>query len=101
MVDFAYRWGLAAAGKLAVLVAQDDGGAQVRGHGAGGPAEVEGLAEGSERDPDQPGAQVGGQAAGPGQQVDAPLQQTGLEALTGAGPDAARQGQVGQWVAGL
>ena len=66
-------------GKLAMLVALDDGGAQVGWDGAGGAAEVQGLAGGAERGAEQGAAQLGGEPAGPGQQVEAPAQDGGLQ----------------------
>ena len=72
------RW-LGAAWELAVLVALDDGGAQVGRDGAGGAAEVQGLAGGIERGAEQGAAQLGGEPAGPGQKVEAPAQDGGLQ----------------------
>ena len=72
------RW-LGAAGERAVLVALDDGGAQAGRDGAGGAAEVQGLAGGAEWGAEQGAAQLGGQPAGPGQQVEAPAQDGGLQ----------------------
>ena len=65
--------------ELTVLVALDDGGAQVRRDGAGGAAEVQWLAGGAERGAEQGAAQLGGEPAGPGQQVEAPAQDGGLQ----------------------
>ena len=83
MVHVADGGGLGAAGELAVLVALDDGGAQVRWDGAGGPAEVEGLAGGAEGGAEDGAAQVGGEAAGAGEQVEAPAQDGGLQPSPG------------------
>ena len=83
VVHVAYgRW-LGAAWELAVLVALDDGGAQVRRDGAGGAAEVQWLAGGVERGAEQGAAQLGGEPAGPGQKVEAPAQDGGLQPLPG------------------
>ena len=66
VVDLAGGGGLGAAGELAVLVALDDGGAQVGGDGAGGAAEVQWLAGGVEGGAEDGAAQVAREPAGPG-----------------------------------
>ena len=71
--------------ELAVLVAEDDGGAQVGRDGAGGAADVQRLAEAVKRSAEQGAAQVGGDPAGAGNHVDAGLQEGGLPPGPGFG----------------
>ena len=94
VVDLADRRGLLAAGEPAVLVPLGDGFAQVRGDEAGGAAEAGGLGQAGEAGGQQVAAQVGGESGGPGQQVDAPLQQGVLE------PFAGLAGELGEGPAG-
>ena len=92
VVHLADRRGLPAPGELAMLVAEDDGGAQVGRDGAGGAADVERLAGGVEGGVEQGAAQVGGHPAGAGDDVQAPAQEGGLQPLPGACQAAGSRG---------
>ena len=102
VVDVAHRWGLGAVGELAVLVSQDDGGAQVRRDGAGGAADVQWLAGGAERCVEQRAAQVGGQPAGAGERGPGSVQEGGLQPgrVASRQPEIAQRGRRGGGPAG-
>ena len=78
-----------------MLVPLDHGLAQVRGHGAGAAADVQGLAAAGVRLAQGGGAQAGREPARPGQKADAQLKEGVAEALPGGGGQLAgplRQG---------
>ena len=83
VVRLGHGCGLPAAGELAVLVAEGDGGAQVGRDGAGGAADVQWLAGGVEGGVEQGAAQAGCEPAGAGYQVQAPPREGGLQPLPG------------------